>query len=717
MIQFEVREPPGSQRLSFLGKLSSNMNSLASESKKRHSFERGSPLILPSLQEDPRIMGKDFDNTKILDIYPSITGDLQSLIIGADEPEHNGQRGILLIDDNETLRIESDTAFSKALNIEPDKKIKVVSIFGNTGVGKSYTLNKLFFNGEEVFKTSPSQVSCTLGVWAKYDPTLNVLCLDTEGLLGIAKRENQRTRLLLKILAVSDIIIYRTRSERLQRDMYSFLGGASNVYKQHFYTALQKTLARSDGEKINAGLAPGVIIFHETQYTDTLHVLNNHPNVTAEDILRQNFADLGSNCEEFSFIKYIGVKTRDNQETSFDRLRAEIQKELESSNVRSARKAKYVYLMLKSLNDKFFSPLTESNHEQFLAQFFTCPEKCQSCSASCVLSTGHKEDDEPHKCNAPCKFQHQYQNFVYLCKKCVRNGERSTVEPKYTKDNSWTSYLNLMWSGYVIHCPKCGVIYKSREHWYGNKNPEDCAVQLEVVHMWPGDQPLFGTFHSGQRVVDGVSVITDAVASVSSPPTKMLLDYMNDKIAPSYWKSNHEIKACFKCNVSFVSGQNRVVPSKHHCRGCGEGFCGSCSSKKCPVPHRGWKEPERVCDACFDELEGRGQSLIANISEEQLSGEVTPRYIGERLVNAISAIKYVYDVPKNCIKEYVRPSYWTPDSECINCVLCNNPFGTQLPLHHCRDCGKGVCDNCSTSRKPVPVKGWDSPVRVCDTCR
>ncbi|ENN80172.1 hypothetical protein YQE_03398, partial [Dendroctonus ponderosae] len=511
------------------------MNSLASESKKRHSFERGSPLILPSLQEDPRIMGKDFDNTKILDIYPSITGDLQSLIIGADEPEHNGQRGILLIDDNETLRIESDTAFSKALNIELDKKIKVVSIFGNTGVGKSYTLNKLFFNGEEVFKTSPSQVSCTLGVWAKYDPTLNVLCLDTEGLL------------------VSDIIIYRTRSERLQRDMYSFLGGASNVYKQHFYTALQKTLARSDGEKINAGLAPGVIIFHETQYTDTLHVLNNHPNVTAEDILRQNFADLGSNCEEFSFIKYIGVKTRDNQETSFDRLRAEIQKELESSNVRSARKAKYVYLMLKSLNDKFFSPLTESNHEQFLAQFFTCPEKCQSCSASCVLSTGHKEDDEPHKCNTPCKFQHQYQNFVYLCEKCVRNGERSTVEPKYTKDNSWTSYLNLMWSGYVIHCPKCGVIYKSREHWYGNKNPEDCAVQLEVVHMWPG--------------------------------------------------------------------------------------------------------------------------------------------------------------------EYVRPSYWTPDSECINCVLCNNPFGTQLPLHHCRDCGKGVCDNCSTSRKPVPVKGWDSPVRVCDTCR
>lgn len=119
------------------------MNSLANESKKRHSFERGSPLILPSLQEDFRIIENDFDNTKLLDMYPPTTGDLQSLVIGAgnnnffiiiwkslncalhvaDEPENNGQRGILLIDDNETLRIESDTAFAKALNIEPDKKV------------------------------------------------------------------------------------------------------------------------------------------------------------------------------------------------------------------------------------------------------------------------------------------------------------------------------------------------------------------------------------------------------------------------------------------------------------------------------------------------------------------------------------------------------------------------------------------------------------------
>jgi len=62
------------------------------------------------------------------------------------------------------------------------------------------------------------------------------------------------------------------------------------------------------------------------------------------------------------------------------------------------------------------------------------------------------------------------------------------VKPTYqtTKDNSWTSYLNFVWSGYVIECPKCGEIYRSWKHWYGNKNPEECSVQLEIVHMWPG---------------------------------------------------------------------------------------------------------------------------------------------------------------------------------------------------------------------------------------
>jgi len=39
---------------------------------------------------------------------------------------------------------------------------------------------------------------------------------------------------------------------------------------------------------------------------------------------------------------------------------------------------------------------------------------------------------------------------------------------------------------YVIECPYCGEIYRSRQYWYGNKNPEDAAVRTEIQHVWPG---------------------------------------------------------------------------------------------------------------------------------------------------------------------------------------------------------------------------------------
>lgn len=94
----------------------------------------------------------------------------------------------------------SADAFLQRLHCQdPATRVKVVSIFGNTGDGKSYTMNHALFNGEDVFRTSNEQDSCTLGVWAAFDPKLNIICLDTEGLLGSTRHKNQRTRLLLKV--------------------------------------------------------------------------------------------------------------------------------------------------------------------------------------------------------------------------------------------------------------------------------------------------------------------------------------------------------------------------------------------------------------------------------------------------------------------------------------------------------------------------------------
>jgi len=97
-------------------------------------------------------------------------------------------------------QVSSAEQFLGRLNCDSSTRVKVVSIFGNTGDGKSHTLNQTFFDGVEVFRTSSEQDSCTLGVWAAFDPHLRVICLDTEGLLGSTSHENQRTRLLLKVM-------------------------------------------------------------------------------------------------------------------------------------------------------------------------------------------------------------------------------------------------------------------------------------------------------------------------------------------------------------------------------------------------------------------------------------------------------------------------------------------------------------------------------------
>jgi hypothetical protein len=36
--------------------------------------------------------------------------------------------------------------------------------------------------------------------------------------------------------------------------------------------------------------------------------------------------------------------------------------------------------------------------------------------------------------------------------------------------------------------------------------------------------------------------------------------------------------------------------------------------------------------------------------------------------------------------------------------------------HHCRACGRALCDACSMSRSVIPKMGFEKPVRVCQAC-
>ncbi|XP_063977276.1 zinc finger FYVE domain-containing protein 1-like [Diachasmimorpha longicaudata] len=621
-----------------------------------------------------------------------------------DEMPNNNNKSFLLIDGKEHLRVSNAEQFIQHLGCAKEAKVKVVSIFGNTGDGKSYTMNKTFFEGQEIFQTSNEQNSCTLGVWTAFDHKLGIICLDTEGLLGITVHENERTRLLLKVLAISDIVIYRTRSERLHRDLFTFLGAASRAYGHHFHNALL-TLARREGvPNSSSALGPSIIIFHETRHT---RPLTNNTSESAEDIIRNRFIQMRLEIESFSSIKYVGIQTN-SPPTDFSPLRHAVKSELDNTTVRSARKAHLVYGTLKLLNDKFSGEIENPSTILFPDQYFTCPVKCLSCDCRCRHSMGHLKEGKPHLSNTKCRYQHQYENLIYTCKKCHVNGNEVIVtsRTKTTNENGWYGLAKYAWSGYVIECPKCGEIYRSRQYWYGNKNPEEAAVRTEITHVWNITSVANLNQNAAQKVIDGVSYITEAVANASLQPTKTITAWVADQVAPSYWRPNHEIKHCYKCRTIFS-----LSDTKHHCRACGEGFCRQCSSKVKAVPARNWFSPVRVCDECYEKDDNSNDGEEMGVNED-----VSVRKVSEHVVSTLSAVGTVLTYSKSLIKDTVRPNYWIPDSELTNCCVCEKLFSDLLPLHHCRDCGRGVCQDCSQHRKPVPRRGWDNPVRVCDAC-
>ncbi|XP_015282037.1 PREDICTED: hepatocyte growth factor-regulated tyrosine kinase substrate isoform X3 [Gekko japonicus] len=66
-----------------------------------------------------------------------------------------------------------------------------------------------------------------------------------------------------------------------------------------------------------------------------------------------------------------------------------------------------------------------------------------------------------------------------------------------------------------------------------------------------------------------------------------------------------DAEECHRCRVQFG-----VVTRKHHCRACGQIFCGKCSSKYSTIPKFGIEKEVRVCEPCYEHLnkksEGKG---------------------------------------------------------------------------------------------------------------
>lgn len=63
----------------------------------------------------------------------------------------------------------------------------------------------------------------------------------------------------------------------------------------------------------------------------------------------------------------------------------------------------------------------------------------------------------------------------------------------------------------------------------------------------------------------------------------------------------------------------------------------------------------------------------------------------------------------DCCQRCGRPFFWN-----LRAMMDQRQLG--LRQHHCRCCGRAVCDRCSAGRAAIPVMGFEFDVRVCDPC-
>ncbi|ETE64393.1 Early endosome antigen 1, partial [Ophiophagus hannah] len=100
------------------------------------------------------------------------------------------------------------------------------------------------------------------------------------------------------------------------------------------------------------------------------------------------------------------------------------------------------------------------------------------------------------------------------------------------------------------------------------------------------------------KVVDARRKLDDTTAAMQELGREnQSLQIKHTQALNRKWAEDNEVQNCMACGKSFS-----VTIRRHHCRQCGNIFCAECSSKNALTPSS--KKPVRVCDTCFNDLQG-----------------------------------------------------------------------------------------------------------------
>lgn len=273
-------------------------------------------------------------------------------------------------------------------------------------------------------------------------------------------------------------------------------------------------------------------------------------------------------------------------------------------------------------------------------------------------------------------------------------------------------------------------IQKDMKKWFDTTPTKRKTISLDLFDGNKGFS-LSGENNNDDSVLSGSEANTPK--STSSPLNK-------PRIIRSHWKhpsSNPQCKLCQKpLNV-----KHGIV----HCRKCGELTCNDDSNYKVRLrnPHKNETIPQydkngiwsKCCRTCYfdkPDLKNQGQINMVDLTDKfkrmrttnNETSQLNRDKLIKRFIKIINFLSEYYLTKKDSFlsfslsedqeiidkqKQIIGFENWQDDDTINHCYICFTRFNFLVRKHHCRVCGKIVCDDKFEQRQgcsllvPVPI--------------
>ncbi|XAR51119.1 hypothetical protein NMG60_11005662 [Bertholletia excelsa] len=190
-------------------------------------------------------------------------------------------------------------------------------------------------------------------------------------------------------------------------------------------------------------------------------------------------------------------------------------------------------------------------------------------------------------------------------------------------------------------------------------------------HQFPSSNVSFlGSAKNGETFLDSSVYIPSAPPLLEPNGINYSVYKEVLEAEPPEWLPDSSTTVCMQCTAPFTT----LTRGRHHCRFCGGIFCRACSKGRCllPVKFRE-RNPQRVCDACYDRLDPLQGVLINTISNavQVAKHDVMDWTCTRGWLNLPVGLSMEYEIYKsaNTLRNYCQVARLSPEKSIPAAVL------------------------------------------------